>query len=357
MIITSLSLDPAEFEKRTGWAIKPHGACKAEVCVPLTDTVKGADGSVGVGSVAERLGMGLVEHGGAGLWALGPESAITGRSLTTATAPHLELPTLDGSTFRLDSLLGQKVVLVAWASWCGCREDLRLWRDLRDELHQDGLEVVTVALDAGGPEAARRWIEKAAPTHPAVIDATHQLGTRFGVTNVPNALWIDEHGTIVRPAEPAWLEDPHASSEVAAQKLDDLPADHREVRAEIAKMKIDYSLYPAMIRDWVRNGASSRYVLDADEVVQRSQPRSIDESLAAAHFEMGEYLHRGGDHTAAVEHWKSAHSLQPNNWTYKRQAWNLEAPDSVRTVDAYGSGWLDDVRAQGAESYFPPLRP
>ncbi|OKA12539.1 hypothetical protein BS618_23070 [Rhodococcus erythropolis] len=55
--------------------------------------------------------------------------------------------------------------------------------------------------------------------------------------------------------------------------------------------------------------------------------------------------------------WKSAHSLQPNNWTYKRQAWNLEAPDSVRTVDAYGPGWLDDVRSQGAESYFPPIRP
>jgi hypothetical protein len=98
----------------------------------------------------------------------------------------------------------------------------------------------------------------------------------------------------------------------------------------------------------MRCGSSIRYVLDADEAVERSQPRPIDSSLAAANFEMGEYLHRGGDHAAPVEHWKSAHSLQ---------AWNLEAPDSVRTVDAYGSGWLDDVRAQGAESYFPPLRP
>jgi hypothetical protein len=58
-----------------------------------------------------------------------------------------------------------------------------------------------------------------------------------------------------------------------------------------------------------------------------------------------------------VAHWREAHRLQPDNWTYKRQAWNLESPDSVRSIDAYGSGWLEDVRAIGAENYFPPIKP
>jgi hypothetical protein len=58
-----------------------------------------------------------VQHDGADLWALGPETAITGRALTTAVAPELTLPDVEGNPFSLSSLHGQKVVLVAWASW------------------------------------------------------------------------------------------------------------------------------------------------------------------------------------------------------------------------------------------------
>jgi peroxiredoxin len=355
VILSSLRVDADAFRRQTGWRIKPEGACKAEICVPLPDAVRTEDGSLDVAVLVERLGMALVGDGP--VWALGPETAVTGRALTSAVAPELVLPDLDGTLFHLDRLRGQKVVLVAWASWCGCREDLRHWQSFRDELHDDGLEIVTVAMDAGGPAAARQWIEKAQPTHPALIDTAHVLGARFGVVNVPNAVWIDETGQIVRPAEPAWLEDPHASSEVAARSLEDLPPDHRDVREQIARMSIDTAVYPRMVRDWVRHGADSTYVLPEHEVVARSSPRSLDQSLAAAHFEIGEHLHAGGDHDAAVEHWRIAHRLQPDNWTYKRQAWNLEEPESVRTVSRYGSGWLDDVRALGAENYYPEIVP
>jgi hypothetical protein len=50
-----------------------------------------------------------------GTWVLGPEGG--GRALTTAVAPELVLPDLDGNPFRLSSLHGRKVLLVAWASW------------------------------------------------------------------------------------------------------------------------------------------------------------------------------------------------------------------------------------------------
>jgi hypothetical protein len=116
VIVAEPSVDPVEFERRTGWAIKPQGACKGDVCVPLPGA-RLDDGSLDVGVLSERLGMPLVADTASGLWALGPESGITGRALTTAEAPDLELPDLDGNLIRLSDLRPQRVVLVAWASW------------------------------------------------------------------------------------------------------------------------------------------------------------------------------------------------------------------------------------------------
>ena len=113
MILDSLHVDPATFERQTGWAIKPEGACKGARCVPLPAVSPG--GPVDVRALAARLGMPLVRDEAAGLWALGPEAG--GRALTDAQAPDFVLPDLAGRAFRLSSLRGRKVLLVAWASW------------------------------------------------------------------------------------------------------------------------------------------------------------------------------------------------------------------------------------------------
>lgn len=117
MILTELQVAPDAFESGTGWAVKPEGACKAEHCVPLPSEARTADGMIDVGVVAERLGMPLVHDEDEGVWALGPDTAVTGRALTTAKAPELELPDVSGKPFRLSTLRGQKVLLIAWASW------------------------------------------------------------------------------------------------------------------------------------------------------------------------------------------------------------------------------------------------
>ena len=117
MILHDLAIDGAEFEARTGWAIKPQGACKGDVCVPLPDGARRGDGRLDASVVAERLGMPLVADDSHGIWALGPETAVTGRALTTTVAADVTLPDVDGELFRLSALRGQKVLLVAWASW------------------------------------------------------------------------------------------------------------------------------------------------------------------------------------------------------------------------------------------------
>lgn len=117
MLLESLLVDPEALRARTGWDVKDEGACKAEVCVPLPPEARTADGRIDARVLADRLGMPLVADETHGLWALGPETTVTGKALTSAVAPELELPDVDGNPFRLSRLHGQKVLLVAWASW------------------------------------------------------------------------------------------------------------------------------------------------------------------------------------------------------------------------------------------------
>jgi hypothetical protein len=179
--------------------------------------------------------------------------------------------------------------------------------------------VVTVALDVE-PEHTYKWIDAASPTHPSVIDTAHVTDELFGFVNIPMAVWIDEQGTIVRPAEGATVErSPLRSMEIP----EGLPERLTKMLVEVKKIPDVADDYRAAIVDWVHRGAESRFALTPDEVVARSQPRGIDEARAAACFELGEYLRRTVGPDAAVPWWREAHRLFPSNWTYKRQAWTL----------------------------------
>ena len=109
MITETLDITPEDFRAGTGWEIKPEGACKGEVCVPLPEGFSAAH-------AADRLGMEVVRDDASGLSAIGPES-LNGRALVTANAPEVVLPDLDGNEFCLSSLRGKKVVVVAWAPY------------------------------------------------------------------------------------------------------------------------------------------------------------------------------------------------------------------------------------------------
>ena len=227
-----------------------------------------------------------------------------------------------------------------------------MWQDVRSELHPDGLEVVTVALDVGGAQSAGPWIDMAKPEHPSLIDEAHLLDELLGIVNVPTGVWIDEQGMIVRPHEPAF---PGKVGFADLELPPNLPPRLAQMLAEAAKMRIEPKRYLAAVRDWVANGTDSPFALDPDEVLERSPARPPEASEAAACFELGQHLHRAGHSDDAVPWFRRAHALQPANWTYKRQAWELVDPVTQGPSEQYEGDWLSDVRAIGAENYYPPL--
>jgi len=173
----------------------------------------------------------------------------------------------------------------------------------------------------------------------------------FGVVNVPTGIWIDEEGAIVRPPEPAFPTK--IGFRVPRGELGDLDPYIAGMLEETRRIRRDERYEPAL-RDWVEHGADSRYALSADEVVERSKPRPRQVGEAAAHFELAQHLWREGKRDAAIRHFRQAHRLQPDNWTYKRQAWSFVHPLQAPSREFEGD-WLSEVRRVGAENYYPPL--
>ena len=227
-----------------------------------------------------------------------------------------------------------------------------MWQELRTELHPKGVEIVTVALDVGGADTAGMWIDMAKPEHPSLIDEAHLLDELLGIVNVPTGVWIDARGTIVRPPEPAF-PGKAVIAELPIPK--EAPPRITEMMHEAAKMRIDPGAYVAALRDWAENGSDSPFALEPDEVVARSAPRPLESSRAAACFELAQHLHRTGHPDDAVRWFREAHRLQPDNWTYKRQAWELVDPILQGPSKQYEGDWLSDVRKIGAENYYPPV--
>jgi tetratricopeptide (TPR) repeat protein len=203
-----------------------------------------------------------------------------------------------------------------------------VWQALREELKDRNFEVITVALDTGGAEAARAAIERASPTHPSLIDERHVVADLYGMVNVPTAVWIDEAGTIVRPPETP------ASSARMAELIGIGPTE-----------------YVDALRDWVANGEASAYIPAAGERRRRLHRSDATEALAATHFRLAEHLYLRGERDAARPHFEEALRLRPESWTYRRQMWANYEPQNNMNRE-----WYNAAMATGDVPYYAPVQ-
>jgi len=185
-----------------------------------------------------------------------------------------------------------------------------VWQDLYESLKDRGFMVFTVAMDSD-PEAARPFIEGAKPAHASVIDRDHVVASLFNMVNVPQSVWIDETGKIVRPVEIA------GATEGFRAGLDrNTGAMAPEVVARNAAMR---QAYVAAIRDWVEKGAESRHALDSGRA--RERMAVPDERIEEAHvqFRLAQALLRRGRESEAQGPVERARALHPQSWTIWRQ--------------------------------------
>ncbi len=242
-----------------------------------------------------------------------------------------------------------------------------MWQAIYEELRGDGLEIIAVAFDTGGkaaveakiratdiaerPEVLARlmgwspalWQRQAPPTYPCLIDEAHVVADLYGMVNVPQGVWIDENGRIVRPPESAGTCDMVRHMDRATFEIPD-PAAEQGFAVRNA--------YVDALRDWVRNGADSPYALPAKEVRRRLRGPAESDVLAATHVRLGRHLYASGALERAKHHFDAAVTLCPDKWNYRRQAMMLD-PESIGELNAGPEFWAA-VDAIGDQAYYPP---
>ena len=185
------------------------------------------------------------------------------------------------------------------------------------------------------------YARAAAPTYPNLIDEKHIVAELYKMNNVPMSVWIDEHGRIVRPAEPAGATDGFRTMDRATFRMTKEVAD----RGRIARRS-----YVDALRDWVAKGAASEYVLTPEEIRARIAAPPDDHALATANFRVGQWLYANGHAAASRPYLTRARALAPESWHLLRQTLELEEVGKASGPEFFGA-----VDALGSRPYYPPV--
>jgi hypothetical protein len=113
-----------DLKRATGFALKPQGVCRDELCFPIPRGRRAAflsrQGTTTWFNLSEfaRLLRQPVAHESDGfVWYFGPRPDEQNGFIGTLVAPDFKLPDMNGKSHSLSDFRGKKVLLLTWASW------------------------------------------------------------------------------------------------------------------------------------------------------------------------------------------------------------------------------------------------
>jgi AhpC/TSA family len=214
-----------------------------------------------------------------------------------------------------------------------------VWQQLYAELKDRNFMVVAVAEESRGADHARQWIEAAKSEYWQLIDREHRLEDLYNLVNVPQAIWIDEQGRIVRPPETAGSTDHFRRMDLKTRTMS--PKDQEERLAA-------RQAYLQAVRDWVHTGKHSLPPSEARAALPKVTPQIAE---ARARFRLGVWL-RAHDRAAEGDRQMAiAADLYPESWSIWRQAADLD-----EVGKASGPDFWRRVQALGDKPYYPPAK-
>ncbi len=200
-----------------------------------------------------------------------------------------------------------------------------VWQAIYEELKDQNFEIISVAQDTGGEEAAGPIFDAADVSYTALIDVNHHISALYNLVNVPSGVWIDEEGRIKRINEGTYAKT-HMNGAFGTDE------------------------FVPIVRDWVANGDDSRHVWETDRVKSSIVQRTPEAEQAQPTFRLGTFYFSNDNDAKAESYWTRAQELDPTSWNYLRQDLLYEEGGSA------GPEWLkrvEEVNSAGGNYYAP----
>lgn len=117
--------------------------------------------------------------------------------------PDFNLPDLEGNDFQLSDTQGSVVLLNFFADWCNsCQHEATVLNDLYADLHDDGLEIIGVAVQYSDSNDVRQFADTLKVGY-TILFGTEEVADAYRITSVPVTFVIDQEGWIVERIDAA----------------------------------------------------------------------------------------------------------------------------------------------------------
>ncbi|SRR5579883_384542 len=104
----------ADLPKINDFEVKPQGACREDLCIPIAkDLLKGE--YFNLSGFARKVGEVVVSD--SNVWSFGEIPVLRGSFTESRIAPDFAVPDRKGKIVHLTDFRGKKVLVVTWASW------------------------------------------------------------------------------------------------------------------------------------------------------------------------------------------------------------------------------------------------
>lgn len=201
--------------------------------------------------------------------------------------------------------------------------------------------MVSVALDAGGADKPRAFVEEFGVTFPTLVDASGLLFRLYGFTAVPNGVYVDEAGIIrfqlftgfsidredIVTQLDSLLATPYGKAPTAPAVAQQ-PFEVEVMLEQEATHRDDPHIQLGLAEAYLQVGESAH----AAEAFTRAL--ELDMESASAAFGLGSALHQLGQTPEALATWRRALRLEPDNFIIRKQIWRVEYPEKFYpTID------------------------
>ncbi len=210
---------------------------------------------------------------------------LPGRCNLYETLPEITFAGRDGEFHSMQEWLGQKVVLMVWASWCDdCAKQLSHMKEYEEMAQQYGVTFLYLNRTDGEREtevSAETYFDQLGLSGELYLDPGQQAYDQMGIHNTPTTLFLDEQGRVV-----SWYAYQIESPSVFEAHLESLTKGNAKITEEFIRRGL-----------WEKEGGIYSYYqgsdveLSGEEVLSESQGLMMLYAVEAGEQELFDQLY------------------------------------------------------------------